>query len=125
MFLDEVFPHDPLACENEEMKCRRKTIARYRRSLTVALSLLVAVCNAHAEVGSTATDTQLYLPSLFSDDMVLQRGQPITVWGRAEPGMQITVILNDRRTVTTTNDKGQWESRLPAMPEILPKVVDG
>jgi sialate O-acetylesterase len=29
------------------------------------------------------------LPRVFSDGMVLQRGQPIVVWGRADAGVRI------------------------------------
>ena len=98
------------------MKFTQKNIAQYRHALTVVLGLLLTGPNAHAKIDSAATDTQLQLPSLFSNDMVLQRDQPILIWGQAEPGMRIAVLLDDHRTVTTANDKGQWESRLPAMP---------
>ena len=35
----------------------------------------------------------LWLPSLFTDHMVLQRDRPIPVWGRAEPGATVRVQL--------------------------------
>ena len=40
------------------------------------------------------------LPRMFSDGMVLQRDQPIPVWGNAAPGTTVSVTLAGR-TVTT------------------------
>lgn len=31
---------------------------------------------------------------IFTDKMVLQQGQPIPVWGTAEPGTEVTVALD-------------------------------
>jgi sialate O-acetylesterase len=49
--------------------------------------LLAAV----AWLQSGVTSGELKLPALFSDNMVLQRDQPVTVWGWADPNSDITV----------------------------------
>ena len=55
------------------------------------------------------------LPALFSDGMVLQRHQPIPVWGWADAGEQVTVTLGRKSLVATADDKGCWRVDLPAM----------
>ena len=57
----------------------------------------------------------LRLPAIFSDDMILQRGKPIPVWGWAGPGEKITVTLGDGRAQTTADKDGKWRVTLPAM----------
>ena len=62
-----------------------------------------------------AEDGALSLPRLFQDGMVLQRGQPIPVWGKAEPGKTITVVLNKKQCQTTADSVGRWRVDLPKM----------
>jgi sialate O-acetylesterase len=56
------------------------------------------------------------LPQVFSDHMVLQRGQPVNVWGWAAPGEVVSVELNGRVEKTTALPGGEWKVALPAMP---------
>src|SRR5690606_2974525 len=52
------------------------------------------------------------LPQIFSDGMVLQRNQPIAVWGWADPGEQVKVNLNSQRQETTADADGKWKLTL-------------
>lgn len=52
------------------------------------------------------------LPHIFSDGMVLQRNQPIAVWGWADPGEQVKVNLNNQRQETTAGADGKWKVKL-------------
>jgi len=54
------------------------------------------------------------LPLLFADGAVLQRGQPIPVWGWASPGAKIAVSLDGHAASATADAQGQWQARLPA-----------
>ncbi len=77
---------------------------RIQRLLTV-LPLLWVGISAFA---------QLRLPAFFGDHMVLQRQQPISVWGWANPGEKVTVML-ERVSATARADKGgRWRVQLPA-----------
>lgn len=55
------------------------------------------------------------LPTLFSDHMVLQRGRAISVWGKADPGEQVTVSLADETASATADHDGKWSAQLPAL----------
>ena len=54
------------------------------------------------------------LPRMFSDGMVLQRGQPIPVWGRATPGAKVAVSLDGKAESAVADAKGDWRVLLPA-----------
>jgi sialate O-acetylesterase len=54
------------------------------------------------------------LPGLFTDHMVLQQGQPIPIWGWADPGEKITVTLNGESESIATGYDGRWRLALPA-----------
>ncbi|MEM9478066.1 MAG: sialate O-acetylesterase [Verrucomicrobiota bacterium] len=55
------------------------------------------------------------LHGLFTDNMVLQREMPISVYGTGDDGEVITVGLNDQSAKATVAD-GEWKVTLPAMP---------
>jgi sialate O-acetylesterase len=59
--------------------------------------------------------SQISLPKVFGDHMVMQREIPIPVWGNAEKGTQITVELGKNRITTQTNEDGEWMVYLPEM----------
>jgi len=69
------------------------------------------------------------LPRVFGDGMVLQRDQPILVWGRADPGAGIDVALGDDRARATADAAGEWRVQLPARAAggapLLLRVDDG
>lgn len=55
--------------------------------------------------------------NIFDDDMVLQRGKPIPVWGQAVSNTPVTVTMSTGESAATTSDaNGDWEVTLPAMP---------
>ncbi|MES2517459.1 MAG: sialate O-acetylesterase [Bacteroidota bacterium] len=70
--------------------------------------IVYCLCN------SFTLKAQIRLPKLISDNMVLQRDQPIKIWGWASPKEKITVIFNKRTFKTTTADSGKWDILLPA-----------
>jgi len=49
------------------------------------------------------------LPQIFSDGMVLQRNQPIAIWGWADPGEQVSVGFKDQRRQVTADGSGKWK----------------
>lgn len=61
------------------------------------------------------TNANVTLPHLFGDGMVLQRGQPVPVWGWANPGERVAVEFAGQRKRATTGGDGRWEVRLNSL----------
>lgn len=55
------------------------------------------------------------LAAIFADHVVLQRDRPIEVWGRAQPGEQVTVALDGETRQSQADAGGAWAVTLPAM----------
>jgi len=49
------------------------------------------------------------LPGIISDHMVLQRGAPVRIFGKAQPGEAVTVTFRGQSAQTTTDAIGRWE----------------
>jgi sialate O-acetylesterase len=77
------------------MNINRKTLA-----LTASLLLLVLASAAHADVR---------VPSVVGDNMVLQQGRKVRVWGWAEPGERVTVSFRGEKESATADARGRWE----------------
>lgn len=54
------------------------------------------------------------LAPLFADSMVLQRGQPVRIWGVAEPGERVEIEFAGDITVANADSTGRWIAVLPA-----------
>jgi sialate O-acetylesterase len=59
---------------------------------------------------------------LFTDGAVLQRGQPVPVWGAARDGEKVTVEI-DRQKVSTTAADGKWSVSLKPLKEGGPHTM--
>ena len=79
----------------------------------IALPFL-AVAAAGACPPSQAAD--LAFARVFSDHAVLQRDQPITVWGMAGAGRTLTLTLNGRSVSGKAGADGKWRLQLPQLP---------
>lgn len=55
------------------------------------------------------------LPAVLDSQMVIQRGMPVHVWGWADAGEEVSVILAGTTAVATTDQTGKWQVKLPAM----------
>ena len=55
-----------------------------------------------------AADMAFRLAHVFQDQMVLQRGVPVPIWGWAEPGTDVTVTVAGQRHETVTGEDGYW-----------------
>ena len=52
------------------------------------------------------------LPHVFSNNMVLQRGMPIPVWGWADKNEKITLHFNHQTKSVTADNNGKWRINL-------------
>ena len=62
------------------------------------------------------------LPGLFSDNMVLQEGARVAVWGWADEGEKVTVTFRGQ-TVTATAKEGKWMVELKKLKAGGPDVL--
>jgi len=51
---------------------------------------------------------QLRLATIFSDNMVLQRDQPVHVWGKAKPGDEIRILFYEERFRAIAGADSSW-----------------
>jgi sialate O-acetylesterase len=58
----------------------------------------------------------LWLPAIFSDNMVLQREMNVPVWGKAKPGTTVTIEIAGMKVQTIAGIDGKWLLHLPSMP---------
>ena len=55
------------------------------------------------------------LPTVFSDNLVLQRGMPVPVWGWGEPGETVRVEVAGVSAETVVKPDGTWKLFLPKL----------
>jgi sialate O-acetylesterase len=59
--------------------------------------------------------SQVVLPQIVRDSMVLQRDAKINVWGWASAGEKVSISFNKKKYSTKTSAAGKWKIALPAM----------
>ena len=72
-------------------------------TLLLASGLLANVAPARADVK---------LPAIFSEHAVLQRAASVPVWGKADPGEQVSVTLDGQTVQTNAAPDGKWKLAL-------------
>ena len=68
----------------------------------IRLTLLILVCVGigHAEVR---------VPSIIGDNMVLQQGTKVRIWGKANPGEHIAVTFEKKSVNAVADAQGRWQ----------------
>ena len=77
-------------------------------SLVLALATSATLC-----IAAPASD--LRLPHIFGNGMVLQQGKPVTVWGWAKPAAQVTIEFAGQKKSATATADSKWMVQLDAM----------
>ncbi len=72
---------------------------RYRGLLLLIMGLLL---------GSTFAMASVKLPSLISNNMVLQEGAKDRIWGTADPSEHVTVTIAGKEASTAADAQGKW-----------------
>ena len=79
-------------------------------TLRLCAVLLSGICLVEA------ADADIKLPKIFSDHMVLQRGETIQIWGEADGEETLTVLLAGTETAVVVSG-GKWKAELPCPEE--------
>jgi sialate O-acetylesterase len=59
-----------------------------------------------------AVQADVKLPAIFSDHMVLEKTAKVPVWGKADPGEEVTITLDEQTVKTTAGPDGKWQTVL-------------
>jgi sialate O-acetylesterase len=81
-----------------------------KRTVNIAIALAVCVL----AIGSPAL-ADVTVPTIFGDNMVLQRDVELPVWGQADAGEKITVTMCGKTATAAADKDGAWAVKLPAM----------
>ena len=83
------------------------------------------ILSAIAVISALTASGAVKLPPLLGDGMVVQRGEEVSLWGKADPGEKITArSSNSKKTYTTEADeKGRWQLKLKALPAGGPYTI--
>lgn len=81
-------------------------MSNFEFRLLVCLTILIS--------GTQLVQAKVVLPSVFSDNMVLQQKANASIWGWADAGKKITIITswNSKQYITTTDVKGNWKVKV-------------
>jgi sialate O-acetylesterase len=101
---------DPSSSMNACLSCNQLRIALIGFGLCVISVIPVAAQSS-------------LLHPLFSDHAVLQRDQPLRVWGTAPAGETVTLELGANRVATSVDEDGSWSVRLPRLTAGGPYVL--
>ena len=61
---------------------------------------------------TTISAAAVKLPAVFGDNMVLQRGRPLPVWGWADKGAEVTVSIAGQNQTAKADENGRWKVTL-------------
>jgi sialate O-acetylesterase len=81
--------------------------------LTLAFSVCAVTCSAQST---------FKLAAILQDNMVLQQGKPLRVWGTAKPGdvIKINADWTDRVSTAHADEQGNWIGQIN-----VPKITAG
>ncbi|MFM8187981.1 MAG: sialate O-acetylesterase [Pirellula sp.] len=65
---------------------------------------------------ASSASAEVKLPALFTDHMVVQRDQPLKVWGWADPSESVVVSIGNSKATAVADAAGKWHLELPPMP---------
>ncbi len=71
----------------------------YISNLLILLMLAMSATNLIAAQKDKTPPPEFRLARIFTDNMVLQQGKPITVWGWAKPGARVAVTLTQESKI--------------------------
>src|SRR5256886_15201589 len=59
---------------------------------------------------ATSIFAEVRVPSVIGDNMVLQQGMKVRIWGTASAGERVAVSFNSRTTQTIADQNGRWQT---------------
>lgn len=81
--------------------------------MRTSVAVILLALAPFAQAVEQDSDTSLLHP-MFQQHAVLQRDQPIRVWGHASPGADVRVAFAGNRARARADGDGRWQAQLPA-----------
>ena len=75
----------------------------------------IALLSLALTLAGSPVSAEIRLPDILGSNMVLQRGQPVPVWGKADPGEKIRVGFKSMMLSATADGNGDWKVVLDPM----------
>ena len=98
-------------------KTKHLTMVRFPGAETSALGCAAKSMLSGALLTLSAGAVQaVTLGAPFSDGAVLQRDKPVSVWGKASAGAEVTVSFRGQEAAATADANGVWIAKLAPMP---------
>tara|TARA_R110002096_G_scaffold16106_10_gene55000 strand:- start:9506 stop:11062 length:1557 start_codon:yes stop_codon:yes gene_type:complete len=72
---------------------------------------------------TASTHAELRLPSIFGENMVLQRDIPLKIWGWDNPGQSVTVTIGEQTAQGKAGEDGRWEVKLSPL-QVTQKALE-
>ena len=73
---------------------------------------------------SVSSFADVWVPEIFSEGMVLQRGKEITIWGTASPRERVAVTLRGRSAITRADRNGFWQAKIEPLSAGGPYIMN-
>lgn len=89
-----------------------KGIKRMKRLVFLVMFAFITAVHQGWSAETPDSSAKLWMPSFFSERMVLQRGKPVPVWGKAAPGEKVSVRFNNQTVSAVTAPDGRWQVSL-------------
>ncbi|MFR6033256.1 MAG: hypothetical protein ACLUKN_08830 [Bacilli bacterium] len=86
----------------------------------ISIGMLIAVSALFA----SGVFSEIKMTKIFGDNMMLQAGKPVKIWGSADPNAEVSVKFGDCEKSVKASDDGSWAVRLSSMrPDKNPKEL--
>jgi sialate O-acetylesterase len=76
------------------------------------LNYLAVAITGFAVLSVPSAKAELRWSNIFANNMVIQRGEPVPVWGQSGPNARIQVTLGTQQVATTASADGNWQTAL-------------
>ncbi len=79
------------------------------------IQILIVFLLTFFSLTSFTAQATVQLPKLVGDNMVLQRNQPVRLWGWADRGERIAITFDGQKLKTKADKNGDWQVTLASM----------
>ena len=69
-----------------------------------------------ASIFSSMSYAEIKMPSIFGDNMLLQRDMAVKIWGKADANAKVDVAFAGQKKSTQADANGNWSLKLNKMP---------